>query len=239
MTILCADDFGMTAGISEGIIALARHKKIQAASVMVEAPLMTQYGRALADTGIQIGLHFNLTHPFNGKAAASLRALVLQLRLKKDVEMAFRLHLRRQLQAFERFFGMAPAFVDGHQHVHILPCIRHLFLEEMARKYPAGTKRPWIRQLDGVWQKNGAIKAAILAALNFGFRRRCAALGFATNQRFGGVYSFDPAADYQAYLQGWRAAGDDLLIMCHPSLRPEAEDPISAARVNEFKALMG
>lgn len=82
MTILCADDFGMTGGISDGILSLCRQGRLNAVSAMTEAPLLPQYAPqllAMADK-VQIGLHFNLTMPFDGKAYTR-NYLMLKLRV--------------------------------------------------------------------------------------------------------------------------------------------------------------
>ncbi len=48
---------------------------------------------------------------------------------------AVREELRAQLDAFEEVWGGPPDFIDGHQHVHVLPGVRTVVIEEMARRY--------------------------------------------------------------------------------------------------------
>src|SRR6266853_99625 len=47
-----------------------------------------------------------------------------------------------QLAAFRSAFGRPPDFVDGHQHVHLLPQVSDALLAEMAQAAPGA----WIRQ---------------------------------------------------------------------------------------------
>lgn len=58
--ILCADDFGLNSGISQGILKLARGNRISAVSCMVNAPDFHIHGQELLSLNkIQPGLHFN------------------------------------------------------------------------------------------------------------------------------------------------------------------------------------
>ena len=54
-----------------------------------------------------------------------------------------RAEIERQLDAFEAAFGAPPAFVDGHQHVHVLPAIRPALLGALKARGLAG--KLWLR----------------------------------------------------------------------------------------------
>ena len=45
----------------------------------------------------------------------------------------------RQLDAFEDRLGRPPDFIDGHQHVHVLPGVRRGLLDAVASRYAAGS----------------------------------------------------------------------------------------------------
>ena len=51
------------------------------------------------------------------------------------------LEIQRQIDAFTRHFRQPPAYLDGHQHVHLLPVIRQAVMLALGR-LPAGT---WLR----------------------------------------------------------------------------------------------
>ena len=64
--ILCADDFGQSAAISNGILQLVAAGRLQAVSCLTESPVWPAMARELKALGTshQTGLHFNLTHGF-------------------------------------------------------------------------------------------------------------------------------------------------------------------------------
>ncbi len=241
MTILCADDYGMTAGISEGILALCRQGKLNAVSVMTEAPLLPDYAAQLLELAgkVQIGLHFNLTMPFQDKPAYARNYLMLRPILPAQERADIAQRLRFQMQRFEELFGRAPDFIDGHEHVHVMPGVRSIFLSEISKRFGTSSKRPWIRQVASpVLKTNTRFKALVLNVLNFGFPAACKKLGFETNNAFRGVYSLAPGAPFEQLMTGWLGtANDRTLVMCHPSAEVEPGDAISQTRVREFKVL--
>lgn len=240
MTILCADDFGMTAGISEGILALCKQGKLNAASVMTEAPLLPAYSAALLDCkNVQIGLHFNLTKTFSKKGFSRNFLMTRFFPSAADrEEIAAR--LKDQMQKFEEIFGRPPDFIDGHHHIHVMPAVRSVFLKEISARYGHALKKPWIRQVsNSMTDTDTKFKAFVLNVLNIGFRASCQKLGFETNDSFGGIYSLTPTAPFERFLKAWKSKNGKTLIMCHPSCKNEEDDSISAARLREFKALSG
>ncbi len=235
MTILCADDFGLTQGISDGIIELGACGAIQVTSVMTEAAYVRGRKNALLDVGLSLGLHFNLTHAFS-EPTFGLRRLMAARQLPTTERDAILQRLRQQLDCFEVIFKAPPDFIDGHQHVHCFPSIRGIFLEELAMRYSLG-QRPWIRQVGGAsFMPGAAIKGRIISFMNIGFKDDCIKSGFKTNDTFAGIYGFSPEADYGSFLKRWMQR-PDTLIMCHPSKTIEAGDAISKARYNEYSML--
>jgi predicted glycoside hydrolase/deacetylase ChbG (UPF0249 family) len=77
-------------------------------------------GRLLAPlvSGIDLGLHLTLT------GQRSLPRLALAACLGRLDAGAVAIALRDQLDAFLAAFGRPPDFIDGHQHVHLLPVVR-------------------------------------------------------------------------------------------------------------------
>lgn len=239
--LLCADDFGLTPGICRAVLSLGRKRKIGAASVMVQSPGIEDAAKSLASlrASIQIGLHFNLTEVLGDDVPYRLSKLVAGIRLSQTDQSEIARRLDSQLDLFETMFGMPPDYIDGHQHVQILPAIRRPFLSSLARRFGQGEKKPWIRQVAAPLTGTDApLKSAGLSALNLGFRRQCARLGFPCNHVLFGVYSLAPNNRYQAMLTSWlEKAGAGDVIMCHPSDDRRPSDPIAEARLTEYLAL--
>ena len=232
--VLCADDFGMSEGVSAGILDLADRNRISATSAMVNGPDWRRSAPMLRERSgaIGVGLHFNLTLgvplgpmpqwapdgrlPSLGRAIG--RALAGTAALD-EVEVEF----ERQLAAFEDAYGSGPDFVDGHQHVHVLPGIRDRVLAVLARR---GDRALWLRDPS---QPLGALrgegfpgKAMAVRALGFGFAKKAHKAGFATNEGFSGFSAFDRDPDVGAMFErALRRLGPKPLVMCHPG-RPEA-----------------
>jgi predicted glycoside hydrolase/deacetylase ChbG (UPF0249 family) len=197
--------------------------------------------RRLATAGIDIGLHLDLTeHPLRPGSRRGLRELVVASLLRRLDPLALRAEIGAQLDAFEQARGAAPAFVDGHQHVHQLPVVRQALLAELARRY--GAPRPWLRSTRRPRPDGRALpgKETVIELLG---ARGLAALarqhGHAQNRHLLGVHDFSGgAARYRERLAVWLAmARDGDLLMCHPSQLPDGTDPIGAARQAEFEVL--
>jgi len=240
--VLCADDYGQSAAISAGIAQLVEQRRLSAVSCMTEAPFWNSADNALPPRhDIDIGLHFNLTHPFAGQTPPA-RPLARQLRdalLGRLDTRVLERALHSQLDRFEAVLGRAPDFVDGHQHVHVFPQVRGCLLSVLEARYSAA--KPWLRAVDPALEwRNGVFKLGILKMLGAGFGAAARRRGFAMNRRFAGIYSLQPQADFAALMQHWLDQSQDgTLIMCHPGLA--ADDPadeIAATRPLEL-ALLG
>ncbi len=248
--ILCADDFAITEGVSRGILELAGDHRISATSAMVTRPHWPRLARELAGLrGLSVGLHVNLTlaEPLAGlprlapagslPSLGELTRLALIGRLPHD-EVAG--EIGRQVDAFSEALGRPPDFVDGHQHVHVLPGIRAAVIAQLGKR---GLKDTWLRnpaERQRTIMRRGVapLKAMVIAGLAFGFAEAARAAGFRTNDGFAGVSPFDPARDYGAdFARYLLEAGPRHLVMCHPG-RPDDElrrlDPIVATRGQEL-----
>lgn len=242
--ILCADDFGQSAAISAGILQLVQARRLSAVSCMTEADSWREWGAQLAQQhdAIDIGLHFNLTHPCELQSwkARPLNSILIDSLCGRLDRNALAIALHTQLDRFEAVIGKTPDFIDGHQHVHMLPGIRSVLLGEIARRY-TGSK-PYLRNVNPRLAHNPApFKMLLLKTLNTGFADAALRTGLACTRRFGGIYSLRPDADFAASMQGWLAmarSGD--LLMCHPGIATiDATDPIAATRPRELQHLAG
>ena len=256
--ILCADDYGLSPGVSQAIRMLIAANRISATSAIVTRPSWMQDAAALKPLRSEaaFGLHLNLTlgaplskdWRFNSSdrfpGISRLIAAAYTGRLKSSVVTA---EIECQLDRFETGIGNPPDFIDGHEHVHVLPVVRSSLLSILKRRY---ARRPLlIRDPSPTAIKAGAgrgprFKILALKLLARNIKRDVTRTGFITNDCFGGVTAFSASAaavtdDFAAAadLQGWRP-----LVMCHPGY-PDAElarlDTVTARRQFEYDALMG
>jgi predicted glycoside hydrolase/deacetylase ChbG (UPF0249 family) len=230
---LCADDYGISPAVNRAIRDLIERGRINATSVMVTTPsFSTEEARALSDIAgpdrrAAIGLHFTLTAPFraathayrpvapNGaflSLAGTFGAGLLR-RLDPDALAA---EAQTQFAAFQAAFGRPPDFVDGHQHVHLVPQVSDAVLAVMKHRAPGA----WIRQCGRSmppWRRCDDPKGLLLDLLSTRLRARCMACGVRTNPAFAGTYDFTRAIAFDklfgSFLQGLPDGG---LVMCHP-----------------------
>ena len=237
---LCADDFAQSRAISSAILQLLERGRLSATSVMSQSPLWPELAPALKALAGQadIGLHFNLTHPFTA-AARPLGHWLLRSQLRLLSRAALREQLLAQIDSFSQHFGRLPDFIDGHQHVHALPVVRDALFEAIALRW-TGSAKPYLRAPDRLaHQGDSGVKALLLKALCRGFAARAQALGYVITPWFAGLYSLTPEADYAELMPLWLAeCTDGGLLMCHPGLPAvDLDDPIAPARAVEYAYL--
>lgn len=236
---LCADDYGQNESISKGILELIQLGRLSAVSCMTAYAHWPLYAAQLAtikedvSDKLDIGLHFDLTD-FIAEQGWSFNQFIINCCLNKVDLLKIEAELNRQLDAFEAALAMTPDFVDGHQHVHIFPNIRQVFIKLLAQRY--AHKLPYIRlSSPEIFGHDSRVKAIILRALVIGFAAlaRKHKLQFPT--QFLGAYSLRPS-NYALLFQTWlQQARDGSLFMCHPGLAStDPDDPIKKARVVEF-----
>jgi predicted glycoside hydrolase/deacetylase ChbG (UPF0249 family) len=257
MLILCADDYALSLGVARAIGELSAARRLSATSVLVTAahwpglaPRLSVHRGHLA-----LGLHFNLTLggplgrmprlaptgrlPSLGKlVGASLFGLLDRTEIRDELE--------RQLDHFERGLAFPPDQLDGHHHVHVLPGVREVVLDTLARRYP--TLPPLVRDPSDSWEAIAAragakAKAALVASLALGFGAAARRRGLPTNEGFSGFSNFDLQLPYATeFAQALNKLGPRPIVMCHPG-HPEAEpahgDSVTARRRMEYDALMG
>lgn len=230
---LCADDYGISPAVNRAIRDLIGRGRINATSVMAITPsFSTTEALALSDLGgpdhrAAIGLHFTLTAPFrpsartyrpiapDGAFLSLSRTFGAGLLRRLDPD-ALGAEATSQFAAFQAAFGRPPDFVDGHQHIHLLPQVSDAVLTAMKQFAP----RAWIRQCGRTmpsWRRWGDPKGLLLDVLSARLRMRSAACGIRTNPAFAGTYNFRRAVVFEAlfdsFLQGLPDGG---LVMCHP-----------------------
>lgn len=243
--VICADDFGMNTGVSQGIAQLAQLGRLNATSVMSLAPgwptdaalLQPLKGR------MDVGLHLDWTSPFaiaagHGHTLPRLMWLALSRQLQSaDVRAC----IERQFDLFEAHWNAPPDHVDGHQHVQQFPVIREALTEVIAQRYPHG-QRPWLR-ISRPLASGLDLKAWVIGAMGARALQALARQADIPHSRWlTGIYGFDGAPPtYTQRLGMWlgEARGHTgVVLMCHPGLPGDADnDSIATTRVREFHVL--
>lgn len=229
---LCADDYGMSHGVNAAIRDLVVRGRLNAVSVMVVGPALSRSeARSLSilNTGTRrmaIGLHLTLTAPFRPLVQnytptrdgefLPLRDTFRAAFMRKLKEEKLAVEVAAQMKAFVAAMGRAPDFVDGHQHVHLLPQVRNAMLMVVRQAAP----QAWIRQCGrpaAGMRRFADRKGLVLDVLSRKMRKLAAKVGLQTNAAFAGTYNFDSRADFTklfpAFVRNMPANG---LVMCHP-----------------------
>jgi chitin disaccharide deacetylase len=137
--IVNADDFGLTRGVSEGILAAHRHGIVTSTTALVTGPIAPALVARAKDAGLGVGLHVNFTLGRPLTAGASLvddagrfvrdarRAAARARAREVDAELA------AQIERFAALFGRRPTHLDTHHHVGLLPPVRESVLAAALR----------------------------------------------------------------------------------------------------------
>ncbi|MBV9572165.1 MAG: ChbG/HpnK family deacetylase [Alphaproteobacteria bacterium] len=234
--VLCADDYGLSPGVSRGIRELLAAHRLSATSCMTVHPEFDDDGQRLREfcAHTDIGLHFTLTHD------RSLSSVLLAGWLRRLNEEKIRDELNRQIERFIKVVGTSPAYIDGHQHVHLLPGVREAVVEAAKRigAYVRSTGEP----IGAAMLKRPAPVDSLFLSLSAGaLARQAQRAGVRANSGFRGVRSFKEHAPYRELFRAMIAdAANGSIIMCHPGHVDEllrARDPIHRQREEEFAYL--
>ncbi|HMH52544.1 MAG TPA: ChbG/HpnK family deacetylase [Candidatus Acidoferrum sp.] len=137
--IVNADDFGLTRGVSEGILAAHRHGIVTSTTALVTSRIESDHVARARDSGLGIGLHVNLTLGRPLTSGASLvdeggrfvrdarRAAARADRRDVDAEIA------AQVERFHDLFRCPPTHLDTHHHVGLLSPVRESVLATARR----------------------------------------------------------------------------------------------------------
>jgi predicted glycoside hydrolase/deacetylase ChbG (UPF0249 family) len=123
--IVNADDFGRSAGINRGVFQAFDHGIVTSASLMVRWPSSVEAAEfARLHPQLGVGLHVELGEWFYQSGAWQCRYEVVPI----DDIAAIELELKHQLETFRSLTGQEPSHIDSHQHVHLRPALRPVFL---------------------------------------------------------------------------------------------------------------
>jgi len=236
--VLCADDYGYSPGVSRGIRALLERERLSATSCMVVYPEFELDGPLLKPFlgRIDVGLHFTLT------ADRTIGSLALGAHLRPHTLEGVAAELERQISTFNDVIGRPPDYIDGHQHVHILPVVREAVVQATKRigAYVRSTvdpigfamcRRP--AMFESIYLARASRKLASLAHV----------AGVPVNCGFRGVRTFREKVSFRPLFRRMvRDAGNGCLVMCHPGYADPLladRDHVQKAREDELRYLAG
>lgn len=237
---LCADDFGYTPGICEGILKLVQLQRLSAVSCMVNQPAFHHYAEELGQLSsqVRVGLHLTLTEgqllSSPQRRGTSLWQWLLKTHLGLVSSTWIEQELNAQLDQFIQSMGCFPDFIDGHQHVHQLPVIRTLLLKlyhQRLKEYNVAVRATYPAITTSAYHA----KAKILAITGGrALQRALTRHKIAHHDCFAGIYDFT-VQDYRSLFCQWlHLVPNNTLIMCHPGEKRWNADPIATARLLEM-----
>jgi len=241
---ICADDFGLEAGVNEGILQLVAQGRLSAVSCLTQGASFRQDSAKLASMDVDIGLHLNFTEALTGSDIVQpVVKLILQAYSHALSIDRVRAQINQQFDLFEEHVGRSPEFVDGHEHVHQLPVIREALVTVVKNRYPK--QALWLRstrpaRLSPTLPAAQRVKAHLIAALGSrALRSSARRMGFSMNTDFAGVYDFTKAhPPYLQMLRDWLSqATTGSLLMSHPAAYVLATDRYGSDRITEYQVL--
>jgi len=243
--ILCADDFGISGGVNKAILDLAAKKRISAVSCMSLGVAWEEGARALKALhgNVSVGLHLTLTYlpPLVkelGERHPSEQKLLLQSWGRGLDKTLVEKEIRAQFKKFQDVFQAPPDFIDGHQHVHVLPVIRDILLRVKQEYAPEA----WMRNVVDVTALADNHKYGILAVMGWRWLGLLKKNKIPHNKRLRGTYNYQTPADYAALMKRWCSLKEPVLIYCHPGF-PDGDlakfDSVLTPRQREYDFLNG
>ena len=206
--IVNADDFGLTAGVSRGILRAHHEGLVTSTTVLASLAPQEELDDAATRSGLGLGLHFNLTWGRPMSPAAAVGSLIdgegrfgrdlaaLRERARPD---EVRRECEAQIEAFARRFGRMPTHLDSHHHVHRLPRVMDAVVDVvLAARVPLRSQDPGFRE---------------------GLRRR----GIVTTDAFVGDAQAEPYWTSERLLDQLATLPLGVTeLMCHPGIFDEA-----------------
>jgi predicted glycoside hydrolase/deacetylase ChbG (UPF0249 family) len=228
LLIVSANDWGGEIRATDSIAACFRGGRITAATAMVNMADSKRASELAREQGLSLGLHLNLTQPFDDPATPE----PMRERQRKVLRHFARLKVRRwtydpflrrrvaaaildQLEAFRSLYGVEPTHIDGHQHVHVSPDV--LLSPALPRAIPIRTAHGW---------RSGGGPGDVVRRL----RHAAIARRFRTTDYFFSLQNLLPCfggKDLEAALE--RSDRASVEIMTHPATSDELEYLLSEA----------
>ena len=205
--IVNADDFGLTAGVSRGILHAHREGLVSSTTVLVGLTPQPELDAAASGSGLGLGLHFNLTWGRPVSPAETVPSLVdaegcfgrdLAILGERARPEDVRRECEAQIEAFLRRFGRSPTHLDSHHHVHRVPRVMDAVVDVvLAARLP-------------------------LRSQDAGFREGLRRHGIATTDHFVGDAQIEPYWTTECLLDHLATLPLGVTeLMCHPGVFDE------------------
>jgi chitin disaccharide deacetylase len=155
--VVNADDFGLSQGINRGIRSAFNHGIVRSVSLMPNGPAFEDAVRMAARTpGLDVGIHLTLVNEQSIAPLAEVLGLADQQGLlpksylpfiARYILKRFRLNqiqteIKAQIQKIQDA-GISPTHLDSHQHLHVLPGVMDIVLEEALAAKISVIRLPW------------------------------------------------------------------------------------------------
>jgi predicted glycoside hydrolase/deacetylase ChbG (UPF0249 family) len=136
--IVNADDFGLTAGVSRGILRAHRDGIVTSTTLLVNRDADPVLLAELKASGLGVGLHMNLTLGAPLARPERIASIVdAEGRFIRDARMVaaqakadeVRIELGNQIDAFRGLMGRFPTHLDSHHHVGRYSPVREVILD--------------------------------------------------------------------------------------------------------------
>jgi len=222
--IICADDFGISAGINRAIVDLAAQGRLSAVSCMSAGQAWAEGAAALKPLcdKVAVGLHVTFTYltPLTkelGERHPPEKTTIIKSWLRCLDAALIEKEIRAQFVKFIEVWGAPPDFIDGHQHVHVLPVIRDILLRLRVEYAP----KAWMRNVVDFTALKEDRKYAVLAVLGWRWLQLLKKHNIPHNKRLRGAYDYTKPVNYAALMTQWCALTEPVLIYCHPGF-PDA-----------------
>src|SRR5688572_10980900 len=136
--IVNADDFGLTDGVTRGILSAHRHGLVTSSTMLVNASVDREQIAEALDTGLGLGLHVNLPlgKPLTGGRSRTASDGRFVRDPKRAAARADAREVEREVEAqIEKFIAMVkrpPTHLDSHHHVATFAPVRDAFFAAAA-----------------------------------------------------------------------------------------------------------
>jgi len=200
LLIVNADDFGITRGATDAILACHRAGSVTSTTLMsTQAAAAYAAEQALVHDRLGVGLHFNLTlgSAVSTKLESSItaagggffdrRKLMFRAVSGRISPRDVGAELEAQYQAM-RDLRLSPTHIDSHQHIHaVLPIFR--VVAAFAAQHDLPLRMPW--KWRGVASGKPLVRQIKEEVMDFGLRRCAAAMPSETKVNDGFCSVFD------------------------------------------------
>lgn len=235
--IICAQEFGLSAGICHAILDLIDMQRVSAVAVLAHGAEWRAQGRALMAQHETVGIGLML-EPGSARSPVATASYLLRTpraELARD--------FARQIAAFHDVAGTAPDFITGRFGFHSWPMARGALFLALERLQIAGL---WLcdpSERAGAIMRRGRAKwqASAASALATGFRHQASRRGYPVNRGYSGFVqntkTYPVWHDFERFCQ---YPGPAPMVTCRPGYPDDAiaqTDRIADRRMRELMYL--